>query len=241
MRPITLVYSYCSQEHMLAHQYATWAAYPDEAKAGVSIIIVDDCSRETPAIAVPRPVGLPPLEIYRVGIWKDWGWPMARNLGMHHAPEGVCLLTDLDHVLSADEVVKLAGMDVADGVAYRPTRQKPNGESYKPHNDTFALTRKTFWKTGGYSLKYLGWYGTSSIFSRRLHMLADVHITDTFKLTVFNLGGEDIGGIAGAGTTGMGRKGSDHHVSRSPFAHETKTAHLTAPVGVLDFPWERQL
>jgi hypothetical protein len=226
---------------MLAHQYATWAAYPDEVKAALSIIIVDDCSRETPAIAVPRPVGLPPLRIYRIGVWKDWGWPMCRSLGMSEAADGWCLLTDLDHVLDAENAAKLLAADLDEDCAYRPHRVKPNGESWKPHNDTYLLTRKTFWKTGGYSLKYLGWYGTSSIFSRRLHMLANVHITGAFKLTVFNLGGEDIGGIAGAGTTGMGRKGSDHHVSRSPFAHETKSAHLTAPVGVLDFPWSRQL
>jgi hypothetical protein len=144
-------------------------------------------------------------------------------------------------VLDAENAAKMKATAVDQGHVYRPVRQKPNGEPYKAHNDTFALERKTFWKTGGYTLKYLGWYGTSSIFSRRLHMLADVHITDAFKLTVFNLGGEDIGGIAGAGTTGMGRKGSDHHVSRSPFANETKSAHLTVPVGVLDFPWSRQL
>jgi hypothetical protein len=181
------------------------------------------------------------LQIFRIGVWKDWGWPMARNLGMHEAQDGWCLLTDLDHVLTADNVAKLLAAPLDENCAYKPSRVKPNGEPWKVHNDTYLLTRETFWKTGGCSLKYLGWYGTSSIFSRRLHMLANVHITDTFKLTVFNLGGEDIGGIAGAGTTGMGRKGSDHHVSRSPFAHETKTAHLTAPVGVLDFPWERQL
>jgi hypothetical protein len=210
-------------------------------KSALSIIVVDDCSRETAAIDVPRPEGLPPLRIYRIGVWKDWGWPMCRSLGMSEAPDGWCLLTDLDHVLDAENAAKVLAAPLDEKCAYRPARQKPNGEPYKPHNDTFCLTRETFWKTGGYSLKYLGWYGTSSIFSRRLHMLASVHITDAFTLTVFNLNGEDIGGIAGAGTTGMGRKGSDHHVSRSPFAHETKTAHLNAPTGVLDFPWTRQL
>jgi hypothetical protein len=237
---VTLVYSYCSQEQMLAHQYATWAAYPDELKRQLFIIIVDDCSKGVAAVDVPRPAGLPDLEIYRVGVWKDWGWPMARNLGMHQAPDGPCLLTDLDHVLPAGEAAKLLGMDIGDNAAYRPARQKPNGDWVKPHNDTFYLHRGTFWKTGGCSLRYLGWYGTSSIFSKRLAIFAKAYITDAFTLTVFNLAGEDLAGIK-AGTTGMGRKGSSHHVSKSPFAHETKSAHLTAPTGVLDFPWTRQL
>jgi hypothetical protein len=233
---ITLVYSYCDQPEMLARQYQEWRTYPP----GVFIIVVDDCSKGVAAVDVPRPAGLPDMEIYRVGVWKDWGWPMARNLGMHHADEGWCLLTDMDHVLTAENARKLLAMPKDEGCAYKPHRVKPNGESHKPHNDTYLLTREMFWKMGGCTLKYLGWYGTSSIFTRRLTLYANLLICPSFTLAVYNLAGEDLAGIK-AGTTGMGRKGSSHHVSKSPFAHETKSAHLTAPTGVLDFPWTRVL
>jgi glycosyltransferase involved in cell wall biosynthesis len=222
---------------MLARQYQEWLTYPP----GVSIIIVDDCSRETAAIAVPRPVGLPPLRIYRIGVWKDWGWPMARNLGMSEAADGWCLLTDLDHVLDAENAAKLLAADLDPKFAYRPSRTTPDSAPVKRHNDSFALTREMFWRTGGYRLRYLGWYGTSSCWSRRLGMFAAICETDQFKLTVYNMAGVDLGGVAGAGTTGMGRKGSTHHVGNSPFAGETRTAHLTAETDPLAFPWSRQL
>lgn len=241
MTPVTLVYSYCDQKLMLAHQYATWAAYPQEVKDCIRIILVDDCSRETKAVAVPRPGGLPSLSMFHVDTWAEWGWPLARNAGMNEAPDGWCLLTDLDHVLDAENAAKLLAMEASPKRAYRPHRRKPNGESYRPHNDTWLLTREMFWKAGGCSLKFLGYYGTSSIFTRRLRMFAEDTITDTFALTVYNLGGEDIGGIPGAGVRGMGRKGSDHHVSRSPLAHLTATAHLTAPADPLAFPYSRVL
>lgn len=242
MTPITLVLSYYDQPAMLAEQYRVWSNYPDAIKQQLSIILVDDCSPNHPAHEVERPHGLPiDLSIHRVLVDKRWGWPMARNLGMHEAAEGWCLLTDMDHVLTAEDAAKLLAMEVSPKNAYRPVRRKPNGESYKRHNDTFLLTRELFWKTGGCDLQFLGWYGCSSVFSRRLGLFAPIVETDRFCLTVFNLGGEDIGPIKGAGVTGMGRKGSEHHVSRSPLAHLTKTAHLTAPVAPLDFPHARML
>lgn len=237
MKPVTLVYSYCDQKEMLAHQYATWAGYPQEVKDCIRIIVVDDCSRQHKAADVPRPDGLFPLSMYHVDIWAEWGWPLARNAGMHEASDGWCLLTDLDHVLTAKDAVRLLAMKADPKVAYRVVRRKPNGEPWKRHNDTYLLTRKLFWKTGGYSLRFLGWYGTSSIWSRRLALFASIPTTDAFTLTVYNLGGEDIGGIEGAGVRGMGRKGSDHHVSRSPLAHLTGNAHLWPPVDPLAFPY----
>lgn len=160
---------------------------------------------------------------------------------MHEAPDGWCLLTDLDHVLTAENAAKLLAMEADPSRAYRPHRRKPNGEGYKPHNDSWLLTREMFWKAGGCSLKFLGWYGTSSIFTRRLKLFATDTVTDAFELAVYNLGGEDIGGVAGAGVRGMGRKGSDHHVSRSPLAHLTANAHLWPPVEPLAFPYSRTL
>jgi hypothetical protein len=233
---LTLVYSYCDQPEMLARQYQEWHNYPP----GVFIIIVDDCSKGVAAVDVPRPAGLPDLEIYRIGVWKDWGWPMARNLGMEHADEGWCLLTDLDHVLTVENARKLLAMPKDPKRAYKPARRKPDGKPYRAHNDTWLLTREMFWRTGGVRLRFLGWYGTSSCWTRRLEMFARPTLTDAFELTVFNLAGEDLGGIA-AGTIGMGRKGSSHHVSNSPFAGETKTAHLTVEADPLAFPWSRAL
>lgn len=242
MTPITLVYSYYDQKPMLQEQYRVWSGYPADIKRHLSIILVDDCSPNHPAHEVERPHGLPiDLSIHRVLVDKRWGWPKARNLGVHEAADGWCLVTDMDHVVTAENMVKLLGMGANGSTVYRPVRVKPNGEPYKRHNDTYLITRELFWKTGGYTLQFVGWYGTSSIFTRRLELFAPILTTEAFTLTVYNLGGEDIGPIKGAGVTGMGRKGSEHHVSRSPLAHLTKTAHLTAPVAPLDFPHARML
>lgn len=242
MTPITLVMAYYDQPSMLAEQYRVWSGYPADVKQQLSIIIVDDCSPNHPAHEVDRPHGLPlDLSIHRVLVDKRWGWPMARNLGLHEAAAGWVLLTDLDHVLTAEDAAKLLAMPGDPAKAYKPARRKPDGTPHRAHNDTWLLTREMFWRTGGVRLRFLGFYGTSSCWTRRLQMFAAPTLTDAFELIVYNLNGEDIGGIEGAGVRGMGRKGSSDHVSNSPFAHETKTAHLTAETEPLAFPWKRML
>lgn len=240
MRRLTLALSYYDQPVMLGRQFDTWASYPPELRERISFIVVDDGSPTYPAEDVVRAARVS-LNLYRIDIDKRWGWPMARNLAMHEAPEGWVLLTDIDHVLPADQAEVALSVPLREGCAYLPARRKPDGSPWKRHQDSYLLERSTFWRTGGYDLRFVGWYGTSSIFRKRLGMMTPPVETDAFYQTVYNLGGENLADIPDAGVSGMGRKGSEHHVSRCPeLAPLKKTAHLHPPPGdPLAFPWHR--
>lgn len=243
MRRLTLAMCYLDQPKMAERQFQTWASYPAEVKSRLTCIMVDDGSENYPLAEVQRPDGLPDLRLYRIGTRVPWGWPRGHNLALLEAHDGWVLLTDLDHQLDADQVERVLTVPLRSGCVYQPARRKAPGlEPHKRHADTYLLERAVYWKAGGTSLKFLGWYGCSSVFRNRLRMFAPIVETDAFYQVVWNLAGENLGDIPDAGVAGLGRKGSSHHVSRSPeLAALKKTAHLQAPENPMDFPWERLL
>ena len=103
---ITLVYPYYDNGGMLERHSEEWSSYAPEVKAQLRAIVVDDGSPNDPAAAHVREVGFP-VELYRIKQNIVWNVPGARNLGMHVAPSGWCLLTDIDHLLAASEAEKL--------------------------------------------------------------------------------------------------------------------------------------
>lgn len=174
MPGLTLVMPFYRNSGMLRVQYGTWRAWPEELKARIKIILVDDGSPE-PAADVPRPLGLPELEIYRVKEDRPWHQHGARNLGAHVAPEGWLLLTDMDHMLTADHAVELLGRELDPGTVYMLDRiEADTGEptigakgNPKPHPNSFVMTREMYWKVGGYDEDYCGIYGTDALFRDR--------------------------------------------------------------------------
>jgi len=176
MPSLSLILPYYKNPGMLAHQYATWAAYPADVKAALTIIVVDDGSPVS-AASVPRPVGLPTVALYRVLVDLPWHQHGARNLGAHVADTPWLLLTDMDHVVPADTLTAvLALLPTADlktvhtfarvdAPDLRPTRNE-RGE-LKPHVNTFLLTKAHYWAVGGYDEDCVG-YGTDGYFRGRL-------------------------------------------------------------------------
>lgn len=241
MRNLTLALSYYDQPQILARQIETWLNYPPDVRERMTFFVVDDGSPLFPPAIPANQLAGCDLRLYRIDRDVRWGWPQARNLAMHEAPDGWVLMTDIDHVLPADQAEVALSVPLREGCAYLPARRKPDGSPWKRHQDSFLLERSTFWRTGGYDLRFVGWYGTSSIFRNRLAMMTPLVETDAFHQVVYNLGGENLADIPDAGVSGMGRKGSEHHVSRCPeLAPLKKTAHLTAPEGdPLAFPWHR--
>lgn len=176
MKYLTLMMAYYNNPTMLALQYSVWAAYPDDIKDRIEIVITDDGSHpDERAVDVPRPEGLPPLRIYRV--LKDMKWHQngARNLCAHHAKGDWLLMTDMDHVIPSTTIralfnvastrhyYKFRRWDFATG---RPTLDRLNRE--KPHPNTFAMAKDLYWRVGGYDERTCGHYGTDSIFKRKL-------------------------------------------------------------------------
>lgn len=173
---LTLAMAYYLNPGQLALQFRNWIAWPGKYRQRLRVIIVDDGSPEGPAANVPRPYGLPEVQIYRVIEDRPWGQNGARNIGAHEAPEGWMLLTDMDHVLTGEHAARLFRvMDrgkLDPGTVYMldrieaDTGQPTLGRDYqpKPHPNSFVLTREMFWRIGGYDERTCGIYGTDRVF-----------------------------------------------------------------------------
>jgi hypothetical protein len=238
---LTLAMPYYLNPGQLALQYRNWLEWPGKYRKPLKVIIVDDGSPHSPAANVPRPYGLPELEIYRVTEDRPWHQHAARNLAAHVAPEGWMLLTDMDHMLTGEAgaalMKRLPKLDP--GTAYMldrieadtglPTLGKDGRP--KPHPNSFVLTREMFWRIGGYDERATGLYGTDRFFRERAFATAkrghlDVPLTRYWR---------DI--VPDASTTTLPRK-----EGRDP-AHKARVAAEIAadPAGIvtLNFPWER--
>lgn len=176
---LTLVMPFYKNGGMLALQYETWVGWPEDVKERIRIILVDDGS-PIPAVGVPRPEGLPEVQIYRVNEDRQWHQHAARNLGAHVAPDGWLLLTDMDHMLTAENAKALLESKLDEQTVYtlhrveadtgEPTRGV-NGEP-KPHPNSFVMTREMFWRIGGYDEEFCGIYGTDGLFRSRIRKTA---------------------------------------------------------------------
>src|SRR6218665_2501818 len=104
---ISLCMPYYMNPGMLAEHYRQWAAWPDAVKRRVEVVLVDDASPSGPALDVERPADLPAISIYRVAVDIPWHQDGARNLSAHVAAGRWLVLTDMDHMLRADDAVRL--------------------------------------------------------------------------------------------------------------------------------------
>lgn len=240
---LSLVMPFYLNRSMLELQFREWQRWSAKARAQIEAVIVDDGSPE-PAVDVPRPDGLPELSIYRVLEDRPWHQHAARNLGAHVARAPWLLLTDMDHVLTAeaaDALLKRLGRLDA-GTAYflhriEATTLDPtlgtDGRS-KPHPNSFVMTRELYWRVGGYDEDYCGVYGTDGLFKARLFAIAKRGFLKKVPLVRY---WRDV--VPDASTTTLPRK-----EGRKPGAREAVAARKAAEgrageIVTLNFPWEQ--
>lgn len=175
-KPITFVYPYYCNPYFLRQQVAWWHTYPSWKAKFLSAIIVDDGSPVTPAAEAMPPVRPFPIRLFRIHEDRRWNWLAARNIGMHHAPEGWCLLTDMDHVVP--ETTARAVIEGAHDphVIYGFSRMEHSGAKLAPHPNSWLMTRQMFWRVGGYDETLSGLYGTDGDWRRRCAAVAPIHI-----------------------------------------------------------------
>lgn len=171
---LTLIMPYYLNPGMLELQYAHIAGLPEEVKSRLEFIVVDDCSPQDPAVDVPRPDELGHLVgfgLYRLRKDIRWNWIACRNLAAKKAVGDWLLMTDIDHIVSL-EALQFALSDEPDpGQIYRFSRvNAPDLDPYKPHPNTWLMTRDMFWEVGGYDERFSGFYGSDSEFRERCHL-----------------------------------------------------------------------
>lgn len=233
---------------MLAEQFRVWAGYPEDLKAQIEVVLVDDGSPQ-PAVDVPRPDGLPALRIYRVLEDRPWHQHAARNLAAKEAVGPWLLLTDMDHVLPDESLRSLLTVLSASSLEAVYTffrRDAPDlvptlnerGE-YKPHVNTFALSKALYWKIGGYDEDCVG-YGTDSYFRKRL--FAGGEHRHLSKICVVRYPREVIADAStcAPGVNPRALRNAGRRTAETRSRMERKQRRGEKPK-VLDFPWERVL
>ena len=219
-----LVMAYYNNPGMLAVHMAEWARYRHE----IEVIVVDDGSASPPDMS-ECPL---PYRLFRILEDRPWNQNGARNLGMWHA-SGTVLLTDMDHLLTADALDKLVATHWPRGTAWRPGRVWPDGtDRGKRHPNSYVLDRADFWQAGGYNERWCGYYGTDATFRRQLAAHGvEVRDTNAFDLTLYE------GHVDDAITHGLGRKGTEYHARMNPKLRRA-LMDTSRPKEWLQFPWE---
>lgn len=168
-KPVTFIYPYYENPKFLTHQLEVWNSYDKGILDNLSVFVIDDGSPKNPAETVLRGVAKRfPLRLFRIEVDVRWNWLAARNIGMHRAFEGWCVMTDMDHVIDADVARHLMWDEHNPDVVYRFSRREHTGAKIHPHPNSMFMTRQSFWLCGGYDEALSGHYGTDGDWRRRI-------------------------------------------------------------------------
>lgn len=172
-KPVTFIVPFYENRDFLRKQLAWWGTYPAWLRAHLSAIIVDDGSPTPAVLSEPLPF---PVRLFRIDVDVRWNWLAARNIGFHHAPEGWCLVTDIDHVVPESTAISAVFGKHDSGVIYGLSRIEHTGEALTAHPNSWMMTRSMFWKVGGYDETMSGFYGSDGDWRRRLAATAPLQI-----------------------------------------------------------------
>lgn len=167
MKQTTLVMAYYENAGMLARQFEMIRDLPRELRDWLSVIIVDDGSPTAPA--KPEDLNGVALQMYRLRVDVRWNQDACRNIGVRHSETTWVLMTDIDHMVPADTWRRVLLHKHDPDNVYRFSRvSAPEMLPYKPHPNTYLMTRDMFNKCGGYDERFAGFYGTDGDFKDRV-------------------------------------------------------------------------
>lgn len=188
MRKLTLCLAYYMNRSMLNLQFERLRALPDHLKSDLAVIVVDDGSPDGDAQG--EEIGCP-VSVFKIGVDIRWNQDAARNIAAHHAETLWLLLTDMDHLVPRETYERILGMKLSKKTVYRFSREtlQPFGETpattpYKPHPNSWLMTRATYERIGGYDERFAGHYGTDAEFRDRVAKNADIAMLDEVLIRV---------------------------------------------------------
>jgi hypothetical protein len=175
---------------MLERQLEEWCAYPMWVQRCVQVLITDDCSAQHPLRNVLNNVNGLSIRAFRLTRKVPWNWLACRNIGAYHARGYWLLLTDIDHVLTRENAVRLLNTlpDLNSNIVYTFTRVDHINNPVKPHGNSYLMTRGMYWRVGGYNEHYSGnYWGTSGTFRQQVLRITSIKQLD-IPLTLFTCG-----------------------------------------------------
>lgn len=172
MTPFTLVMAYYDNPGMLLAQMKRWHELPEDIRASLHVVIVDDGSPTRPAADVCLPAqtwNLASFELWRMRVDVRWNQDACRNIGVRAARTPWVLLTDMDHAVPVETWRRLMNAKLKKAHVYRFGRvSMPDLAPYKHHPNSWAMTRTMYWQVGGYDEALAGNYGTDGDFLVRV-------------------------------------------------------------------------
>jgi predicted glycosyltransferase involved in capsule biosynthesis len=215
-RPFTLILPYYENPDMLAVQFKHLAGLQEEVRSALHLIVVDDGSPTRPidglikqgiAAQYFEDLGLASLQIFRIEVDVRWNWLAARNIGVEKAKTDWVLLTDIDHLVPEATARRIQEKKLDERKVYRFSRvDAPDLTPYKPHPNSWLLTRAMMDKVGGYDERFSGFYGTDGEFRDRVKANCQAIIMLDEALVRYP---REV--IADASTTNYGRKEQQDH------------------------------
>jgi len=164
----SLIYPFYENQGMLELQLYEWQSHKS-----CDLIIIDDGSPNNPASDVLEPEK--GLHLYRVKQDFPWHQHGCRNLGALVCETPFALFSDMDHMLRADDAIKLEKEQCPKDKMYMFQRvTAPTMNGYKPHPNSFLCSIDKYWESGGYDEDYcdpnsgVPMYGGDGVFIRRL-------------------------------------------------------------------------
>lgn len=231
MRRLSIVLAYYENAGMLRAQVEALNNLPPKMAEAITLIVVDDCSAEAPASIIPGQRFA--SEVYRLKVKVPWNQDACRNLGMRQVKTEWAVITDMDHVPSAELIRRLLLGSLDPSRFYRFARvSAPDASKYKPHPNSYALTRDLYWKVGGYDERWAGAYGTDGNFRRGLDKVS----SEVFLKEALMRFPREV--IADASTTQFARQTPENEDLKRSIKHEIARTGIVGPV-VDRFPWER--
>lgn len=246
MNDITIIIPYYNQPGMLSaqiHAFLYLASF-----APIKIIVVDDCSKESPAIDILGDYSnYRHLSLYRIDSDIEWNRNGARNLGAHLAVTEWILQTDIDHILMPAPAQELVKTKLDKDKWYRfpryrngkadETRQKdqldPNCEygKIKPHIDSYLMTREQY-LSSPYDERYAGFLGGGSPFlARQKRLYGDAELLpDEIYLEVYT---RDV--CSDSSTLGLSRDTTQYKELR----RQIDSTGDDTPQKFLNFEWHK--
>lgn len=172
MTPFTLVMAYYENPGMLREHLRVWRNLPRAVREHLQVVIVDDGSPVAPALDaltlderdwLRGQIGS--FQLWRMSQDVRWNQDACRNIGLREAKTDWVLMTDMDHLVPEDTWRALMTAKLQRQKLYKFARvNAPMLEPYKPHPNSWALTRGLFWTIGGYDEALAGYYGTDGDF-----------------------------------------------------------------------------
>ena len=234
MKGVTLCLAYYENAGMLREQLKVWSAYAQDLKLNLDVIVVDDGSPTKPAIEALKPV-VPVVffSLYRVKVDIRWNQDACRNIAAHHARMPWLILTDIDHMIPEATLRALMTVKHDPEKVYRFSRvSAPEMKPYKPHPNSWFMTRRMFDRIGGYDERYAGFYGTDAMFRAGVAREAEI---ETLKEVLIRVPREV---IPDASTTTYLRKQEEDRTEIPRIKAEIAASGDLAPRR-LTFPYER--